>query len=64
LREKKEVVEDGARGNTVGLDLVVREVPVVERCEDGLLPKKLMMIDLWVNDPTRVMQLFDGVELD
>jgi hypothetical protein len=44
LREKKEVVEDGARGNTVGLvlDLVVRDVPV-ERCEDGLLPKKLMM---------------------
>jgi hypothetical protein len=41
LREKNEVVEDGARGNIVGLDLVVREV--VERCEDGLLPKKLML---------------------
>jgi hypothetical protein len=42
LREKKEVVEDGARGN-VGLDLewVVRNV--VERCEDGPPPKKLMM---------------------
>jgi hypothetical protein len=42
LREKKEVVEDGARGNTVGLDLVVREVPV-ERCEEEPPPKKLMM---------------------
>jgi hypothetical protein len=41
LREKKEVVEDGARG-TVGLDLVVREVPV-ERCEEEPPPKKLMM---------------------
>jgi hypothetical protein len=41
LREKKEVVEDGARGNRVGLDLVVREV-LVERCEEEP-PKKLML---------------------
>jgi len=42
LREKKEAVEDGARGN-VGRDLefVVREVE--ERWDEGP-PKKLMMM--------------------
>jgi len=39
LREKKEAVEDGARGN-VALDLEVREVE--ERWDEGP-PKKLMM---------------------
>jgi hypothetical protein len=49
LREKKEAVEDGARGN-IGLDLLVWWV---ERCEeDGPPPKKLMM--MYVIDGTLV----------
>jgi hypothetical protein len=41
LREKKEAVEDGARGN-VALDL---DEWWVERCEEGPPPpKKLMMM--------------------
>lgn len=42
MREKKEAVEDGARGNVglVDLECVVREVE--ERWDEGP-PKKLMM---------------------